>query len=341
MPTPFVIPVFLPHAGCPHRCVFCNQTAVTSTPGEFPTPGQIRAKIERFLPYKGRNRGKTEIAFFGGNFLGLSRERIQRCLDTASAYLNAEKGEGIRFSTRPDTINPGTLQWIAPYPVSTVEIGVQSMAEDVLKLSNRGHTAADTQRAMTYLKKTHYEAGIQLMVGLPGDNSETSAASAQAVVNLAPDFVRLYPALVLKDSRLENWFRQNRYHPLSLGECVTRLKQLVHIFTAQRIQIIRMGLQATDGLSAGSVVAGPYHPSLGHLVLSEIMRDKAELEIRRLKSPFSALTLRVHPRSYSRMQGLKRENLIKLKEMFQISRLSLATDPGMPELAVTVLINSA
>lgn len=337
MPKPFVIPVFLPHAGCPHRCVFCNQTAVTNAFDGFPTPEQMGSEIERFLPYKGRNRGNTEIAFFGGNFLGLSRNRIQMCLDVASAYLDTEKGEGIRFSTRPDTISPRTLQWIAPYPVTTVEIGVQSMAEDVLKLSNRGHTAADTRQAISYLKNTPYTKGIQLMVGLPGDNSDASAASARAVVALAPDFVRLYPTLVLKGSRLEKWFRQNRYHPLSLGECVTRLKQLYPIFAAHGIQIIRMGLQATDGLSAGSVLAGPYHPSLGHLVLSEIMKDKAEIEIRKLKPPISALTLQVHPKSYSRMQGLKKENLRKLQETFQIPRLILTTDPGMPELAVTVL----
>ncbi len=337
MPKPFVIPLFLPHAGCPHRCVFCNQTVVTNAFDGFPTPEQMGAEIERFLPYKGRKRGNTEIAFFGGNFLGLSRNRIQMCLDVASAYLDTEKGEGIRFSTRPDTISPRTLQWIAPYPITTVEIGVQSMDEEVLKLSNRGHAAIDTLRAFSYLKKLPYKTGIQLMLGLPGDNPGAAAASARAVANLSPDFVRLYPTLVLKGSRLENWFWQSRYHPLSLGECVTRLKQLYLIFTAHRIQVIRMGLQATEGLSAGSVLAGPYHPSLGHLVLSEIMKDKAEIEIRKLQPPFSALTLQVHPGSYSRMQGLKKENLRKLQETFQIPRLILATDPEMPELDVTVL----
>jgi len=333
---PFVVPVFLPHAGCPHRCVFCNQTAVTGTHDGFPAPEQMRTEIERFLSYNGRNRETTEIAFFGGNFLGLSRQRIQMCLDVASAYINAEKGDGLRFSTRPDTITCRTLQWIAPYPVTTVEIGVQSMADEVLTLSNRGHTAADTRRAISKIKKTSYQLGVQLMVGLPGDNPDISEASARAVVDLAPAFVRLYPVLVLKGSRLENWLREKRYQPLSLDDCVAQLKQLVQLFSAHHIKVIRMGLQATDGLSAGSVLAGPYHPALGHMVLSEIMRHHAEIEIRKLNPPISDLTLWVHPKSYSRMQGLNKGNLIKLKESFQLHRIHLLTDPGMSQWAVKV-----
>lgn len=337
MQKPFIIPVFLPHSGCPNRCVFCNQTAITGNDGAFPGKKQLQEDILRFLAYKGKKRGKTEISFYGGNFLGLSREKIRTCLETAQCFIDRNMVDGLRFSTRPDTICRERLQWIADYPVSTIEIGVQSMVDAVLDTSRRGHTAADARQAMARLKQTGYQTGIQLMVGLPGDSPERSAYTARQVVSLAPDFVRIYPALVIENSPLANWYRAGRYRPLSLNECVTRVKDLYRIFTAAGIAVIRMGLQATDGLSSGSVLAGPYHPALGHMVRSEIMRDQAAEKIRQLApEPASAVTLRVHPGNYSQMQGLKRQNLAELKAAFELSNVELIPDANMPKSSVSV-----
>lgn len=336
MRKPFIVPVFLPHSGCPHRCVFCNQTAITGRSEEFPGPAALEAEISRFLSYRGKNRGKTEISFYGGNFLGLDRRQVTMCLDTAAAFVKKKAVHGIRFSTRPDTINAGILERIADYPVSTVEIGAQSMADAVLAKSGRGHTARDTEQAIAELKKHPYQIGVQLMTGLPGDSAALSKETARQTAALSPDFVRIYPALVLRGSPLAGSYRQMHYTPLTLPECVDRLKEMYEIFAAHRIPVIRMGLQATDGLSAGSVLAGPYHPSIGHMVLAAVMRERAEKEIRRAEVSATEISLRIHPRSYSRMQGLHRQNLQQLRESFDLSRITLMPDSAMPELGVAV-----
>ena len=337
MQKPFIIPVFLPQAGCPHRCVFCNQTAISGSDPVFPDKERLQEEIRRFLAHKGKKRGKTEISFYGGNFLGLPQEKIRTCLDTAQCFIDRNGVDSLRFSTRPDTISRERLQWIAGYPVSTIEIGVQSMVDAVLDTSRRGHTAADTRQAMARLKETSYQTGIQLMVGLPGDSPERSAYTARTVVSLAPDFVRIYPTLVIEKSPLANWYRAGRYRPLSLEACVSRVKELYRIFTAAGIPVIRMGLQATDGLSSGGVQAGPYHPALGHMVRSEIMRDQAVEKIRQLApKSASALTLRVHPGNYSQMQGLNCSNLADLKADFELSGIELIADPNMPESCVSI-----
>ena len=334
MRKPFIIPIFLPHSGCPHRCVFCNQTAITGNSERFPTAEGLRAQIDRQLSYKGKNRGKTQISFYGGNFLGLPMEKIRMCLETATGYADSNLIDSIRFSTRPDTITPTTLEWIASYPVSTIEIGVQSMAENVLFLSRRGHTAERTRQAMILLKQTAYEIGMQLMIGLPGDNEVAAALTVREIVKMAPAFVRIYPTLVIEGSRLARWYQQNRYRPQSLDACVARLKNMYQLLTTHGIKVVRMGLQATDGLSAGSVIAGPYHPSLGHMVLSEIMLEKADDALRLLGPSQSEVRLRVHPRSISRMQGLRRQNLEALRNAHRLAAIHLLADPRMPELSV-------
>jgi len=336
MAKPFVIPIFLPHSGCPHRCVFCNQTAITGNTEKFPTPDALRAEIDRLMPYKRENRGKTEVSFYGGNFLGLSSEKIRMCLDTVACYADSNLIDGIRFSTRPDTITPENLKRIEGYPVSTIEIGVQSMAENVLSLSKRGHSAAATRQAVPMLKQTSCQIGIQIMIGLPGDNEVAAALTAREIVGMAPDFVRIYPTLVIRGSRLARWYRQNRFVPLSINACVKRVKELYQLFTAHDITVIRMGLQATEGLSRGSVLAGPYHPSMGHMVLSEIMLDEAKKKLQGLAGDHTEVSLRIHPKSFSRMQGLNRKNLTELKKSFHLSRIHLVPDPNMAELSVSV-----
>jgi histone acetyltransferase (RNA polymerase elongator complex component) len=336
MGKPFIVPVFLPHSGCPNRCVFCNQSAIADDREAFPGPEQMEADIRRYLNFKADGRGASEISFYGGNFLNLPLRRVRMCLDTAAAFVSRKEVDGIRFSTRPDSITPQSLEWIADYPVTTIELGAQSMADHVLRLSRRGHSPADTRRAARLLKTTPYQWGVQIMIGLPGDTPFLSASTAREIADLRPDLVRIYPTLVIKGTLLAAWYQQGRYRPLSLEECMSRLKAVYRIFHNRSIPVARMGLQATEGLSGGDVIAGPYHPALGHRVLSELMRDTAEKKIRGISPLYGEITLRVHPRSYSRMQGLNRENLAHLKRRFHLSRIQLETDPGLPDLAVEV-----
>ena len=333
---PLIIPVFIPHQGCPHACVFCNQRAITGASPALPDKTEIHDRVDQFLGYARKDRSFTEISFFGGNFLGLLPDQIQSLLEAAAELVRVGKIDGIRFSTRPDTIDENRLRLLAPYPVSTVEIGVQSMNDKVLREAGRGHTAEDSAKAVAFLRKTRAAVGLQFMTGLPGDTDAICLATARRIIALKPDFVRIYPTLVLRGSRLGQWYREGRYQPLALGDCVTQLKTLYRMFTENQIPVIRMGLQASKELDdPATVLAGPYHPALGHLVLSEILLDKAVEAIRKLSRTGDGVCLTVHPKSLSRLQGLHKKNIHRLQRMFGLSRLDIRTDPGLSPDVVT------
>ncbi|MBU8909682.1 MAG: radical SAM protein, partial [Desulfobacterales bacterium] len=250
---PLVIPVFIPHSGCPHQCAFCNQTIITSQKSRVPDKTVIHQIVKQYLHYKG-NREQVELAFFGGNFLGLARETIIQLLDLIQPYIQEKKIDGIRFSTRPDTITQQMLDLIMQYNISAVELGVQSMNDEVLSKSRRGHTGMDTIKAIHLLKEYPFKIGIQVMVGLPGDNEESLFESTKKAAQLAPDFARIYPLMVLKGSLMEQWYSKGRYHPLSLDETVRLVKKMVQIFKAANVDVIRMGLQASDIMEDESMV---------------------------------------------------------------------------------------
>ena len=330
--SPFIIPIFIPHAGCPHQCAFCNQTSITGFEDKIPTPEEIYDLVERHLKFKGKQRDTIEIAFFGGNFLGINTEQIVVLLKSASAFVKAGKVDGIRFSTRPDTVDRKHIELIYDFPVSTVELGVQSMDDHVLALSRRGHTAADTMSAVGLLKERNYEIGIQIMVGLPGENRDGMLANARQIADLKPDFVRIYPTLVIEGSPLARWFQKGKYTPLNLESAVDRAKELYLFFTDRGIKVIRMGLQASEDLNDGSTVLdGPYHPAFGHMVHSEIFLDKALAAINSEGFTKNRLTISVHPRSISKMRGLNNSNVKKLKNRFQFNSIEVLPDASLGE----------
>ena len=240
---PLIIPIFIPHAGCPHQCVFCNQNIITGAPSES-LNASLANTIDRFLTYKRPSRSHVEVSFYGGNFLGLPEERILHLLIEAKSFIDSGKIESIRFSTRPDTIDEDRLNLIAPFPISTIELGVQSMDEKVLGISKRGHTAGDTVDAVVRLKEKGFNIGLQMMTGLPGDTVAGSLETAQKIIALKPDFVRIYPTLVLEGSALALLYKKKQYIPISLEECVDQLKALHLLFQSAHIPVIRMGLQA-------------------------------------------------------------------------------------------------
>lgn len=334
---PFIIPVFIPHAGCPHRCVFCSQEEITREPSGSVSPEAVSERIEAFLRFKGENRGEVQVSFYGGNFLGLPPAEIRRLLAAASRYVRAGSVDGLRFSTRPDTATPDRLDLLAEFPVAAVELGVQSMDDGVLAESRRGHTAADTRRAVAGLQSRGLSVGLQMMVGLPGDTPEKSVETARAIAALSPDFVRIYPTLVLKRSLLAAWHRQGRYAPLSLEAAVSQVARLHRIFVRKGIPVIRMGLQASESLDApGTVVAGPYHPAFGHLVHSRHFLSCAAGLLENDAAPREAVVIQVHPRSISRMRGLGNKNVEILKELFHIHHITVVPNPGLSMTAVRV-----
>ena len=329
---PFIIPIFLPHAGCPHQCVFCNQVSITGVKHEAVEPDAIRIQIHEFLKYKKENRNPVQIAFFGGNFLGLKFEEIKSWLDLAGEFVSQGLVDGIRFSTRPDTIDKAHLDALEDYPVSIVELGVQSMDDRVLTLAGRGHSAQDTIRAVKALKERQIGVGLQMMVGLPGDNQARSLATARKIADLEPDCARIYPTVVVTNSRLAKLLKNGEYLPLSLEDAVTLVKKAYLLFKQEGIEVIRMGLQASDDLADGStVLAGPHHPAFGHLVYSEIFYDNALAAIESAGLVKNTLTISVNPRSISKMRGLNNANIKKLKKRFKLDAVEVRPDSFLAE----------
>ncbi|QTA85751.1 elongator complex protein 3 [Desulfonema magnum] len=333
---PFVIPVFIPHVGCPHQCIFCNQTAVTNVKREIISPEHLRLLINGFLNYKGAHRKTVQIAFYGGNFLGINRKDMEMLLQEAAWFVHEGKADSIRFSTRPDTINDKRLDMIKDFPVATIEIGAQSMDNQVLRMAHRGHTATDTEKAAYLLRERNYELGIQMMTGLPGDDETKTLDTARGIAGLSPDFVRIYPTLVLEKSMLAQLYNSGKYSPMSLEECVTLVKKIYLLFREKKIPVIRMGLQVSEDLEKGAkILAGPYHPAFGHLVHSEIFLDMAVSSISDLgNGPYEAISIKVHPRNISEMRGLKNKNIEILKNRFQVNTIDIVPDASVSEKAL-------
>jgi len=327
---PFIIPLFIPHSGCFHQCIFCNQKVITGADADISITA-LSNVIAEFLKYK-RWRNHVEVAFYGGNFLGLPDNQIHRLLNLATSFFESGQIQGIRFSTRPDTIYNETLELIHPFPVSTIELGVQSMNNRVLDASNRGHTAEDTVQAVGLLKATGYKIGLQMMTGLPEDTCAGTIETAKRIIALKPDFIRIYPTLVLKGSPLARLYKDGKYTPLTLDDCVDQMKMLYSMFLSSGIPVIRMGLQASEELNNRSIaLAGPYHPALGHMVLSAVMLDHAIKKLKHKDIQNNRVTLVVHPKSYSRMQGLNKENITAIRNMFGVKIVKIIVDNTMGE----------
>ena len=330
---PFIVPVFIPHAGCPHRCVFCDQRRTTGQPVGLPDIQTINDAITAFLQYRRDAARWSEISFYGGNFLGLAAADQRVLLTLAETFVKQGRIDGIRFSTRPDTIDEERLRTIADFPVTTVEVGVQSLCDRVLTLNQRGHSAAQAEQSLRLLRaRTPYRIGVQLMVGLPGDCLDDLLATGRRVAALKPDFTRVYPTLVLRGSRLAHWYAQGRFAPLTLENSLDHTKSLYEIFCRNQIRVIRMGLQPTAELNPDAgVVAGPFHPAYGELVLGALWRDAVLRHLQRNGAGDGTLTIRIHPRSVSRVKGQHHRNIAAWKTQWPIQAVDILCDASLPE----------
>jgi len=327
---PFVVPIFIPHAGCPHRCIFCDQTRTTKRTERLPTVDQLDATINRFLSYKKDTRRHTEISFYGGNFLGLPENDILYLLEHASQFIADGQAHGIRFSTRPDTIDAHRIHLLSKFPVTTIELGVQSMNDTVLETSRRGHSIHDVKQAVTLIKQKTYRLGLQMMVGLPGDTPELAVATGKAIAELDPGFVRIYPTVVLEGSPLARWYRQGRYIPLGLNDAVEQVKLLYALFQRRNIPVVRMGLQATEGLNASAgLLAGPFHPAFGELVYAALWRDAMRKGLDALTLRDSHLEIRLNPKLISQVKGQHGGNLNSLAQEFTLTNIQLSPDSAL------------
>lgn len=271
-----IIPIFIPHQGCPHRCIFCQQKTITNLSENLSAPDDIRNTIElaisskRFVSQKGK-----EVAFYGGTFTSLPTASMIRMLGSVRPYVERGIIQSIRVSTRPDALGEDKLDILETFGVSTVELGVQSMNDKVLRLSNRGHTSRDTIHAVNSLKERGLRVGIQLMPGLPGDSQEVFMDTVDRVVGLNPDMARLYPTLVIKGTKLAQWYKEGKYIPMRIKDTVNLCKEACMRLEASGIPVIRIGLMSSPSLlGKGEIIAGPWHPSLGFLVRSAIHLER-------------------------------------------------------------------
>ena len=257
--------VFVPHLGCPNDCVFCNQRAIAGVTVPA-TPEDVHIAARRV-----RNAGaeNAEIAFFGGSFTAIERGYMRSLLNAAREELDKGGFSGIRLSTRPDCIDEEVLGELKAAGVTIIELGAQSMRDEVLFKSGRGHTADDTRRASALIKTKGIRLGLQMMTGLPGDDDEGALFTANEIVKLAPECVRIYPTVVLKNTALARMYASGEYRPQTVGEAVELCVKLVRVFDEAGVRIIRLGLQRTESCES-DVVAGAWHPAFGELVYGEL-----------------------------------------------------------------------
>ncbi len=323
------IPIFIPHLGCPYDCIYCDQKKI-SAQKQIPGADEIVNTIEQYLSTIPPT-DEVELAFFGGNFTAIQTELQNEYLSLIQPYLESGRIQGIRISTRPDCIDAGGLTMLKSYGVKTIELGVQSLNDEVLQLSARKYKAADVIKSSALIHQLGFKLGFQLMVGLPGDNYERDIETVQAAISLAPQMVRIYPTLVIADTELDRRWQEGKYQALTLEEAVNICKDMLLYFSAAGIPVIRMGLYPGEELrSAGVVKAGPFHPAFGELVEQAIFRDQACLAIRMYlenNGDADSMCLYVQERDLSKMLGKNRSNLVYLRQAFALQELQIKTCP--------------
>lgn len=308
-----IIPIFIPHLGCPNDCVFCDQRSISGQVAA-PSPADVAEAIETGLARLAARKIRPEVAFYGGSFTAIAPEAQEAYLAAAEPFLRAGALDSIRVSTRPDAIDDAVLARLARYGVKTIELGAQSMDDAVLRASRRGHTAADTLRAVRLVKDAGFSLVLQMMVGLPGDSADGAVATAETLAKLNPDGVRIYPTVVLVGTALESLWRCGNYDPLTPDTAAEICARLIAVFSARSIPILRIGLNESE-LLASKAVAGAYHPALGELCYARWYLHRMRAILAKMPDA-AAVAVRVSGSRASVAAGHKRANLRALQAEF-------------------------
>lgn len=319
-----IIPIFVSHKGCPNDCVFCNQRSITGVDEEFEFDKHKLMIDEYIESIKNLDQTSVEIAFYGGSFTGIEKKLQEKYLSLAYEYVKNGLVDGIRLSTRPDYIDEDILDLLKIYGVTTIELGVQSFDEDVLRVSNRGHNSDIVFEKSALIKNYGFILGIQLMIGLPGDDYQKSIESAMKAASIKPDIARIYPTLVIKDTELANMYTNGFYKPLTLEEAIISAKEIYKILLMEDINVIRIGLQPTENILEGNdVICGPFHPSFRHLVESRILLEEVESQLGLERFNGKELNIHVQNKKISEMIGIKKENINILKDKYGFKKIKV------------------
>ena len=336
--TQMIIPFFIVYQGCPNRCIYCNVHKTAGNFSERITEDTFRKTVHKYLNHPKRKGNGAEIAFYGGNFTGMAKDYQTELLGFASPFIEKGLVHGVRISTRPDSIDNESLNLMKRFGVTTVEIGAQSMVDEVLHLSNRGHGASDVSAAMEMLKEGGFKTGIHLMVGLPGDSQPRFEYTIGETIALKPAMVRVHPTIVLQDTGLAELFLNGTYHPLSMSHAIDMCKYALRRFEEAGIAVIRVGLQTTREMEmAGSILAGPYHPAFRSLVEESMFFDTAAAMLAGGQLGKQEVIFSLSPKDVSCFLGHKNKNMHTLKEIFGLTKINLSVDPVQERGTLTMI----
>ena len=322
MSEQYIIPIFVPHLGCPNDCTFCNQKSISGQTKQV-TAKDVKQTIEEYLKSFKDEKLHKEVAFFGGSFTGIEKDKQEELLEAAYEFVKNKQIQSIRISTRPDYIDKEKLHLLKKYGVKTIELGVQSTNDYILQRCGRGHTFEDVKKASKLIRRYGFVLGHQMMIGLPESTKIDELNTAKDLAKLKPKIVRLYPVLVIKGTELEKEYQNGEYEPIPLLQAVERCKELYYFFTNKKIAVIRMGLQNTDIISdpknaKSEVVAGPYHEAFGQLVEDSIWYDAILEKIKKFNVKVKSIEIKVNPENINNVVGHKKENIEKLKDLYDV-----------------------
>lgn len=334
MSEQYIIPIFVPHLGCPNDCTFCNQKSISGQTKQV-TAEDVKQTIEEYLKsFKDESLHK-EVAFFGGSFTGIDEAKQEELLEAAYEFVKNKQIQSIRISTRPDYIDKEKLKLLKKYGVKTIELGVQSANDYILKQCKRGHTFEDVKKASKLIRWHRFVLGHQMMVGLPESTKLDEINTAKALIKLKPKIVRIYPVLVIKDTPLEEEYKNNEYSPLTVEQAVETCKDIVDLFNKANIEVIRIGLQNTEEITdpqekSSQVVAGPYHPAFRQLVEGRLWYDAIVQEIKKINVKVMQVKIIANQENVNNIIGHKKENILKLKEYYDVDVRVEANDDIKP-----------
>ncbi|MCI1943881.1 elongator complex protein 3 [Clostridium luticellarii] len=317
----YIIPIFVPNEGCPHNCVFCNQSIITGNEQKVDADF-VRRTVEEYLKTIKRENSTVEVSFFGGTFTAIPLGRQKELLKIAKEYKNRGDIDYIRLSTRPDYIDENILDNLKNYSVDIIELGIQSLDREVLIKSGRGHSFEDAEKASFLIKKYGFVLGHQIMLGLPRDSFQKDIKTVKESIGMGPDIYRLYPALVIRETAMEIMYKKGIYRPYSLSEAVDICKILYCILRAKGVKVIRIGLQPTEEINTGAdVVAGPFHPAFRELVEGSIYNSIVEKIIPDFQK--GDITVKINYRDLSKLYADRKRYFNDMKNKFSHCRVKV------------------
>lgn len=319
------IPIFIPELACPFQCVFCDQKKITGQ-NFLLSDKDIIHTIEEHLQSTDVYNSEVQLAFFGGTFTGLNLDDQEYYLGLIQPYLKANSIKGIRISTRPDYINEENLVLLKKYGVTHIELGAQSLVDEVLKASSRGHTVKDVEIASKMILNAGFNLGLQMMIGLPGSSTNNSLITAQKIKEFGASETRIYPTIVIKDTSLAHLFKTGKYIPLTTDEAIEQSAEVFKYFENNGIKVLRVGLYPSDDLTEqGGALAGPEMPHFKEKVLSRIWLDTLKKELD-FKSNYKGVMITVAPDEYNFAVGFQASNRKYLEKYFHKMKFKMNTN---------------